>query len=395
MPGLAFPPSDTYLTYFGCDDLYHARQPVARRSRIDRGVGPARQPQLRAARCPAPAPPPARSTLIELDRRHHRRELRRARRVRAAAASPTSGTSPPSSAGRGVGRPRRPDRRRGAGSRSTPPPRSYTWSCVDRRDRRRSSATAAPRRIADFTDEHGDGPGYLLAGFGCDGAEFSIDRLRYGSPGDGDDVRPRGDRRHGEDAASLAQAKVAAGDPVTITGRAVDGTGAPIGASMVLQAKPAGARAGSRRSATPSPSRPTAWSARSVHPEDVDRSTAGTSPPSATPTTTWSTTVTVTVDGDEPAAAHRARRAAEPTPRATGPPDIAPTATRWRCRRCRHPPPSADPAAEPSEPSPRADRRTPTPTEQPTETPSAPQTTEPTRRPRLSALSPPPDSPEV
>lgn len=37
--------------------------------------------------------------------------------------------------------------------------------------------------VADFTAEHGDGPGYLLTGFGCDGREFRIDRIEVGVPG--------------------------------------------------------------------------------------------------------------------------------------------------------------------------------------------------------------------
>ncbi len=95
VPGLAFPSDDTYLTYFGCDDLYHAdtRAPQAR---IDRGSAPGRHPQLR--------PPDARHRhrigprpRHELDRGHDRRELRGARRVPAAMGSRTSGTSPPSS----------------------------------------------------------------------------------------------------------------------------------------------------------------------------------------------------------------------------------------------------------------------------------------------------------
>lgn len=37
--------------------------------------------------------------------------------------------------------------------------------------------------VAEFTAVHGDGPGYLLTGFGCDGQEFGIDRIEVGTPG--------------------------------------------------------------------------------------------------------------------------------------------------------------------------------------------------------------------
>ena len=43
VPGLAFPRSDTYLTYFGCEDLYHA-DTRAPQVRIGRGASPGRQP---------------------------------------------------------------------------------------------------------------------------------------------------------------------------------------------------------------------------------------------------------------------------------------------------------------------------------------------------------------
>ena len=47
VPGLAFPSSDTYLTYFGCADLCHARHaPPAGADRPGRGR-PDRTPQLR------------------------------------------------------------------------------------------------------------------------------------------------------------------------------------------------------------------------------------------------------------------------------------------------------------------------------------------------------------
>ena len=151
-------------------------------------------------------------------------------RPRAAArASPTSGTSPPSSrrarsgpaaptcASRPAWQTSTPPQRRTPGSSSPPRPATVV----------RDGGTAT---IADFTDEHGDGPGYLLAGFGCDGEEFSIDRLRYGSPGKVTTYDLEGIAATARRCRSARQAKVAAGDQVTITGPAVDGTGAPIGA---------------------------------------------------------------------------------------------------------------------------------------------------------------------
>ena len=54
----------------------------------------------------------------------------------------------------------------------------------------------APRPSTTSPSDNGDGPGYLLAGFGCDGKEFSVDALRVGSARRGDDLRSRGDQGH-------------------------------------------------------------------------------------------------------------------------------------------------------------------------------------------------------
>ena len=57
--GLAFPSADTYLTYFGCTDLFH-RASAPPQVRIGQAEAPPSRPaQLRPAR-PAPAPRPAR-----------------------------------------------------------------------------------------------------------------------------------------------------------------------------------------------------------------------------------------------------------------------------------------------------------------------------------------------
>ena len=90
------PRRDTYLTYFGCDDLLPGRQPGPAVRIGSDGAAPLGQPQLRAARARRRhrlrAGPPDR-----LGRRHHRGQLLRPRRRGRPAASPTSGTSPTTS----------------------------------------------------------------------------------------------------------------------------------------------------------------------------------------------------------------------------------------------------------------------------------------------------------
>ena len=57
---------------------------------------------------------------------------------------------------------------------------SFTWQAHDLATRQ--SLGDATRAVpADFVAAHGDGPGYVVAGFGCDGASFNLDAVRYGA----------------------------------------------------------------------------------------------------------------------------------------------------------------------------------------------------------------------
>jgi hypothetical protein len=59
---------------------------------------------------------------------------------------------------------------------------TYYWAARHRGDRHARPGRRSRPPSGTFTDAHGDGPGYL-AGSGCDGEDFSIDALRYGSRG--------------------------------------------------------------------------------------------------------------------------------------------------------------------------------------------------------------------
>ena len=111
---------------------------------------------------------------------------------------------------------------------------SYSWQLLD-------AATGdviddgGTGSIARFTRAHGDGPGYMLGGFGCLGEDFSIDALRFGTKGAVTTYDLEGlTTAMSIDAQGPDKAKP--GAEITITGSAKDGTGVVVGAPMVLQA---------------------------------------------------------------------------------------------------------------------------------------------------------------
>jgi hypothetical protein len=368
VPGLAFPSADTYLTYFGCVDLYHAdtRSPQVR---IERGgVAPAgvrsfdlRMPGTGTASGPV-------------------------HRVESVADTTVAGFSARSEAG-GAGVAYvwfvspglapgqtwsgRADLDVGPGWQQVDAAgATYTWT-------RYEAATgevleeAGSATVAEFTAEHGDGPGYLLAGLGCDGQQFSLDALRFGSPGAVTTYDLEGISVSTSISASRAQ--VAAGDELTLTGTTVDVSGEPVGATLVLEARPEGASAFS-----PVPG-------GMVH-ADPDGSASLTVTPEVTTTYRWvrpgtgyadpghSAEITVVV-GSSPSASPSAApstRSASPGPRTASPEPTSPS-----------------PAASPSSPSPASSPTSPSPTPSPTASPS------PTADPSPTAEVPPLPSPSA
>lgn len=115
---------------------------------------------------------------------------------------------------------------------------AYSWTRVE-------AATGAVRETArratvdDFTQAHGDGPGYLLSGLGCDGDEFALDAVSVGDPGEVTAYDLEGSPVTTTAAASSP--RVAEGDEVTLTGTSLDADGELMGAALVLQARPVGA----------------------------------------------------------------------------------------------------------------------------------------------------------
>lgn len=235
VPGASFPSSSTYLTRFGCVSLYRAAavDPVVRvvldeTAPLGRRAAALDLPGQGTASGPV-------SLVGSVAEAAHTLSVR--------APGGTSGVAwiwfvtPDLDAGEvWAGR---TDLRVGAGGwqQLDPGAAAYDWQKLD-------AATGAVREtvpaatVADFTDDHGDGPGYLLAGLGCDGSEFVLDQVRVGAPGavttydlEGTPVTT---------SVTTSAAGVRAGDPVTLTGLTVDTAGRPVGAGLVLQARPAG-----------------------------------------------------------------------------------------------------------------------------------------------------------
>jgi hypothetical protein len=114
---------------------------------------------------------------------------------------------------------------------------SYDWQKVQALTGRVVEA-AGTATTAAFTRDHGDGPGYLLAGLGCDGTPFSFDALRVGTPGSVTTYDVEGLVLSTTISASGDQ--VPAGGAVQLTGVTVDSAGKPAGTALVLEARAAG-----------------------------------------------------------------------------------------------------------------------------------------------------------
>lgn len=87
--------------------------------------------------------------------------------------------------------------------------------------------------VTDFTAIHGDGPAYLLGGFGCDGHAFDLDGIRAGAPG----ALTTYDLEGIPVQTSITQDSTAVqlGQEVRIDGSTVDSAQTPVGTPLRLQ----------------------------------------------------------------------------------------------------------------------------------------------------------------
>jgi hypothetical protein len=235
VPGLAFPTSDTYLTYFGCSDLLGA---PAAAPRVRIGEVAAAPAGLRSFGLLMPAAGTASGPVSLVDSVASTTVAG----FSARADLGTTGVAYVWYATRGIAE---GQAWAGRAEFSVGPAwqyvdaaaATYSWTLYDVGSGKvvedGGSAT-----VADFTKAYGDGPGYLLAGLGCDGGEFVMDALRFGSPGAVTTYDLEGITVSTSISASAPS--VTRGRKVTLSGTSVDIAGVPVGAPLVLQARPAG-----------------------------------------------------------------------------------------------------------------------------------------------------------
>ncbi len=112
---------------------------------------------------------------------------------------------------------------------------TYDWTLVD-------LATLSPlgspetATTADLAAEHGDGPGFVVTGFGCDGRPFNLDAVR----GSGSTFDFEGTTL--ATGVAVDRTAVDAGGSVTLTGRVTESGGRVTGDPLVLESRrPGGA----------------------------------------------------------------------------------------------------------------------------------------------------------
>lgn len=110
---------------------------------------------------------------------------------------------------------------------------TYTWTLVDLGSRR-PVAEGGQATPTEFAGAHGDGHGYVVTGFGCDGSPFNIDAVRGGgTTWDFEGIALT-------TAIGGPAPTVRAGDAVTITGTVRDTSGRVTGDPLVLEARTPG-----------------------------------------------------------------------------------------------------------------------------------------------------------
>lgn len=101
-----------------------------------------------------------------------------------------------------------------------------TGQAPDRATRGPQGAPATAS-LADFVAAHGDGPGYVVSGFGCDGSSFNLDALAFG---------PSTYDLEGFAAnTQIAVEPAAPGRPVTLRGWSTRGSAGRLGDPLVLE----------------------------------------------------------------------------------------------------------------------------------------------------------------
>lgn len=219
------PPGETYLTYVGCEGFF--AQGAAPRTRINIGPGAAPLGRRSLGLVPggpgtAAGPAVGFTSLSGADLS-----------VMAHAPAGATGVSyvwalnaaAPGTAWHGTAR-----LAVGAGQwqRLSAAETVYDWRLIDLATRTPVGA-AGSSTPAQLAAEHGDGPGYVVLGLGCDGAQFNIDAVRSaGSVVDFEGLSLT-------TSIDVDARRVAAGKSVTVTGAVRDGSGRITGDPLILE----------------------------------------------------------------------------------------------------------------------------------------------------------------
>ncbi|WP_426246298.1 hypothetical protein [Nocardioides sp. LHG3406-4] len=108
---------------------------------------------------------------------------------------------------------------------------AFSWQAYDLATRQPQGAPTTAS-VPDFVAAHGDGPGYVVAGFGCNGASFNLDALGYGASSY--------DLEGFAATTTIAVDQGPAGQPVTLRGWSERDPGRRLGDPLVLEQQVAG-----------------------------------------------------------------------------------------------------------------------------------------------------------
>ncbi len=232
VPGTAFPALGTSLTYFGCTDLFHAdtRGPSVRVTR-----DPAAPLGRRAAELQLPGTGTAAGSVSlvgSVSAATHTMAVSAAAGSRGVAYVwyRAAGMAPGE-----VWAGRADLTAVGSGWQSIDAAAAtYTWSRVVGATGAVSEEPGAAT-IDDFTAAHGDGPGYLMAGLGCDGSPFGLDAIQVGVPGSVTTYDLEG--WSVSTSITSSRVRVLPNEEVTLEGMSLDASSAPMGSALVLEAR--------------------------------------------------------------------------------------------------------------------------------------------------------------
>jgi len=112
----------------------------------------------------------------------------------------------------------------------------FAWTQYDMSTQQSIGGVVGSAGIPAFTQAMGgDGAGFYMVGFGCDGNAFNTDAWRIGTSTGVTTYDFEGYTTR--TTISGPDAAVEPGQPVTLTGNVVDGSGAPVAGRVVLEAK--------------------------------------------------------------------------------------------------------------------------------------------------------------